>query len=233
MIYGESRMEKETNKKLVYAVDDEEAIRDVYRYALEGAGFEICCFVGEKDLLVATEKRVPDIFILDIMLDGADGYEILKNLKQNPRTRNVPVIMVSAKTSEIDKVKGLDLGADDYLAKPFGVLELVARINAKLRSSKKSGGAISYKDVVIDCDKREVTVGGRLVALTLKQYELLKLLAENAGKVLERDFLLDNVWGDNYGETRTLDIHVGELRKVLSFSDSEIATVRGVGYVLK
>lgn len=226
-------MEKETNKKLVYAVDDEEAIRDVYRYALEGAGFEICCFVGEKDLLVATEKRVPNIFILDIMLDGADGYEILKNLKQNPRTRNVPVIMVSAKTSEIDKVKGLDLGADDYLAKPFGVLELVARINAKLRSSKKSGGAISYKDVVIDCDKREVTVGGRLVALTLKQYELLKLLAENAGKVLERDFLLDNVWGDNYGETRTLDIHVGELRKVLSFSDSEIATVRGVGYVLK
>lgn len=226
-------MEKETNKKLVYAVDDEEAIRDVYRYALEGAGFEICCFVGEKDLLVATEKRVPDIFILDIMLDGADGYEILKNLKQNPRTRNVPVIMVSAKTSEIDKVKGLDLGADDYLAKPFGVLELVARINAKLRSSKKSGGTISYKDVVIDCDKREVTVGGRLVALTLKQYELLKLLAENAGKVLERDFLLDNVWGDNYGETRTLDIHVGELRKVLSSSDSEIATVRGVGYVLK
>lgn len=226
-------MEKETNKKLVYAVDDEEAIRDVYRYALEGAGFEICCFVGEKDLLVATEKRVPDIFILDIMLDGADGYEILKNLKQNPRTRNVPVIMVSAKTSEIDKVKGLDLGADDYLAKPFGVLELVARINAKLRSSKKSGGAISYKDVVIDCDKREVTVGGRLVALTLKQYELLKLLAENAGKVLERDFLLDNVWGENYGETRTLDIHVGELRKVLSSSDSEIATVRGVGYVLK
>lgn len=226
-------MEKETNKKLVYAVDDEEAIRDVYRYALEGAGFEICCFVGEKDLLVATEKRVPDIFILDIMLDGADGYEILKNLKQNPRTRNVPVIMVSAKTSEIDKVKGLDLGADDYLAKPFGVLELVARINAKLRSSKKSGGAISYKDVVIDCDKREVTVGGRLVVLTLKQYELLKLLAENAGKVLERDFLLDNVWGDNYGETRTLDIHVGELRKVLSSSDSEIATVRGVGYVLK
>ena len=226
-------MEKETNKKLVYAVDDEEAIRDVYRYALEGAGFEIRCFVGENDLLVATEKRVPDIFILDIMLDGADGYEILKNLKQNPRTRNVPVIMVSAKTSEIDKVKGLDLGADDYLAKPFGVLELVARINAKLRSSKKSGGAISYKDVVIDCDKREVTVGGRLVALTLKQYELLKLFAENAGKVLERDFLLDNVWGDNYGETRTLDIHVGELRKVLSSSDSEIATVRGVGYVLK
>lgn len=226
-------MEKETNKKLVYAVDDEEAIRDVYRYALEGAGFEIRCFVGENDLLVATEKRVPDIFILDIMLDGADGYEILKNLKQNPHTRNVPVIMVSAKTSEIDKVKGLDLGADDYLAKPFGVLELVARINAKLRSSKKSGGAISYKDVVIDCDKREVTVGGRLVALTLKQYELLKLLAENAGKVLERDFLLDNVWGDNYGETRTLDIHVGELRKVLSSSDSEIATVRGVGYVLK
>ncbi len=226
-------MEKETNKKLVYAVDDEEAIRDVYRYALEGAGFEIRCFVGENDLLVATEKRVPDIFILDIMLDGADGYEILKNLKQNPRTRNVPVIMVSAKTSEIDKVKGLDLGADDYLAKPFGVLELVARINAKLRSSKKNGGAISYKDVVIDCDKREVTVGGRLVALTLKQYELLKLLAENAGKVLERDFLLDNVWGENYGETRTLDIHVGELRKVLSSSDSEIATVRGVGYVLK
>lgn len=226
-------MEKETNKKLVYAVDDEEAIRDVYRYALEGAGFGIRCFVGENDLLVATEKRVPDIFILDIMLDGADGYEILKNLKQNPHTRNVPVIMVSAKTSEIDKVKGLDLGADDYLAKPFGVLELVARINAKLRSSKKSGGAISYKDVVIDCDKREVTVGGRLVALTLKQYELLKLLAENAGKVLERDFLLDNVWGENYGETRTLDIHVGELRKVLSSSDSEIATVRGVGYVLK
>lgn len=226
-------MEKETNKKLVYAVDDEESIRDVYRYALVGAGFDVCCFVGEKDLFAATEKRVPDIFILDIMLDGADGYEILKTLKQNPRTRDIPVIMVSAKTSEIDKVKGLDLGADDYLAKPFGVLELVARINAKLRSAKKSGGIVSFKDVVIDCDKREVTVGGKPVTLTLKQYELLKLLAENAGKVLERDFLLDSVWGENYGETRTLDIHVGDLRKVLCASVAEIATVRGVGYVLK
>ena len=175
--------------------------------------------------------RKCDLAILDIMLDGLDGYEILKAMKNNLQTSDIPVIMVSAKSDEIDKVRGLDLGADDYLAKPFGVLELVARINAKLRKSQKS--AIAYKDIFIDDSTHSVTVAGKEKKITLKQYELLKLLVQNSQTVLSRNTLLDSVWGDNYGETRTLDIHIADLRKLLAESEAKIETVRGVGYVLK
>lgn len=218
------------NQTLIYAVDDETSIREVYRYALISAGFTPECFSCGEELFVAIEKSLPKLIILDIMLDGEDGYEILSRLKASPKTANVPVIMVSAKTTEIDKVRGLDLGADDYISKPFGVLELIARIKAKLRKSTPVANVISYKGITINDDERTVTINGKVKELTLKQYELLKLLVSEPQKVLPRDYILDKVWGENYGETRTLDIHVGTLRKIIADSGAKIATIRGVGY---
>lgn len=221
-----------SDRRLIYAVDDELSIREVYRYAIGGAGFDIQCFENGEGLFTAINSRLPDLILLDIMLDGADGYELLSALRRNPLTADIPVIMVSAKGEEIDKVRGLDLGADDYLAKPFGVLELIARINAKLRKTKPDG-VLTYADIVMDGDSRSVTVAGNPVSLTLKEYSLLRLFLSSPGKVLGRDLLLDSVWGVNYGETRTLDIHIGQLRKELSGSAASILTVRGVGYMLK
>lgn len=221
-----------SDRRLIYAVDDELSIREVYRYAIGGAGFDIQCFENGEGLFTAINAQLPDLVLLDIMLDGADGYELLSALRRNPLTADIPVIMVSAKGEEIDKVRGLDLGADDYLAKPFGVLELIARINAKLRKTKPDG-VLTYADIVMDGDSRSVTVAGNPVSLTLKEYSLLRLFLSSPGKVLGRDLLLDSVWGVNYGETRTLDIHIGQLRKELSGSAASILTVRGVGYMLK
>ena len=218
------------NQTLIYAVDDETSIREVYRYALISAGFTPECFSCGEDLFIAIEKSLPRLIILDIMLDGEDGYEILSRLKANPKTANVPVIMVSAKTTEIDKVRGLDLGADDYISKPFGVLELIARIKAKLRKTTPVANVISYKGITINDDERTVTINCKVKELTLKQYELLKLFVSEPQKVLPRDDILDKVWGENYGETRTLDIHVGTLRKIIADSGAKIATIRGVGY---
>ena len=218
------------NQTLIYAVDDENSIREVYRYALISAGFTPECFSCGEELFIAIEKSLPKLIILDIMLDGEDGYEILSRLKASPKTANIPVIMVSAKTTEIDKVRGLDLGADDYISKPFGVLELIARIKAKLRKTIPVAKVISYKGITINDDERTVTINGKVKELTLKQYELLKLLVSEPQKVLPRDDILDKVWGENYGETRTLDIHVGALRKIIADSGAKIATIRGVGY---
>lgn len=218
------------NQTLIYAVDDENSIREVYRYALISAGFTPECFSCGEELFIAIKKSLPKLIILDIMLDGEDGYEILSRLKASPKTANIPVIMVSAKTTEIDKVRGLDLGADDYISKPFGVLELIARIKAKLRKTIPVAKVISYKGITINDDERTVTINGKVKELTLKQYELLKLLVSEPQKVLQRDDILDKVWGENYGETRTLDIHVGALRKIIADSGAKIATVRGVGY---
>ena len=201
------------NQTLIYAVDDENSIREVYKYALISAGFTPECFSCGEELFIAIEKSLPKLIILDIMLDGEDGYEILSRLKASPKTANVPVIMVSAKTTEIDKVRGLDLGADDYISKPFGVLELIARLKAKLRKTIPVANVISYKGITINDDERTVTINGKVKELTLKQYELLKLLVINAQKVMRRDELLDAVWGVDYGETRTLDMHVAAIRE--------------------
>jgi two-component system, OmpR family, alkaline phosphatase synthesis response regulator PhoP len=221
------------DKKIIYAVDDEKSIREVYSYALKSAGFEIECFSCFSELASAIDKRIPDLILLDIMLDGEDGYDILKMLRNNSKTEDTPIMMVSAKNEEIDKVKGLDLGADDYISKPFGIMELIARINSKFRKSKAKNNILSYKDIYVDDTKHEIKVKDEVLNLTLKQYELLRLLVINAEKVMLRDELLDKVWGENYGETRTLDIHIGNLRKFIENSSAEIATIRGVGYTLK
>ena len=222
-------------KKLVYAVDDEENIRDLYMCAITGAGFDCECFPSGEELFGALKNRLPDIILIDIMLEGMDGYEILKTLKGSPSTAGIPVIMVSAKGEEISKVKGLNMGADDYIAKPFGVLELVARINAGLRRVPAAErNTLSYGDIVIDEAKHAVTAGGEEVSLTLKEYELLKLLVTAAPYVVRREEMLNKVWGENYfGETRTLDIHIANLRKAIAGAGVGIHTVRGVGYNLR
>lgn len=216
--------------RLIFAVDDEQSIRELYDFALESAGYGVKCFTCADELFAELETTLPDLFLLDVMLDGADGYEILKRLRANAKTADIPVIMVSAKTEEIDKVKGLNLGADDYLCKPFGVLELVARINSKLRKIQSVNKAQEYKGVEIDKRAHTVYVCGRQAELTKKQYELLETFMSAVGKTFSRDELLDAVWGVDYGQTRTLDIHIGELRKIISPSEARIITVRGVGY---
>lgn len=220
-------------QKLIYCLDDEKPILEVYDYALTPAGYTVRCFTRGEDLLTESEKTAPDLYVLDIMLDGIDGYGVLSEIRKRPSLKDLPVIMVSAKTAEIDKVKGLNLGADDYIEKPFGVMELVARVNARLRRTSPKIGESSYKDIVVDDTAHTITVAGIELTLTLKQYELLRVFVKNAGKAFTRDELLDEVWGENYGETRTLDIFVSDLRKKLSGSAAEIVTVRGVGYMLK
>lgn len=223
-------------KQLIFVVEDELSIRELYTYTIEGAGFDIECFENGAEMFKALTAKTPDLFILDIMLDGMNGFEILKNLKADNKYASVPVIMVSAKGEEISKVKGLNLGADDYLSKPFGVLELIARINANLRKTSKTNRKASFKDIEFDESVHKVTVAGKETDCTLKKYNLLKLLVENAGTVIARDEILNKIWGNDYfGETRTLDMHIKELRKMLfeNASEAEITTVRGVGYILK
>ena len=220
-------------KQLIYAVDDESSIREIYDCALSSAGYAVQTFSSGAELFSGIKKELPDLFILDVMLEGMDGFEILKALQSATETAKIPAIMVSAKGAETDKVKGLNLGADDYLAKPFGVMELLARIGARLRKSVAKPVNIAYKDLAISDDLHSATLNGVPLDLTVKEYELLKLLLKNVGTVLRRDDILDAVWGENYGETRTLDMHVASLRKAIAGSSAEIVTIRSVGYTLK
>ncbi|MEG2687675.1 MAG: response regulator transcription factor [Clostridia bacterium] len=222
-------------KNLIYVVDDEQAIRELYECAITGADMDCVAFETGTELFSALKNTLPDLFILDIMLDGMNGFEILEKLKADASTADISVIMASAKGDEVSKVKGLNTGADDYISKPFGVLELIARIKANLRK-RSNIKKPCYKDIIIDGDKYQISINGSALALTLKQYNLLKTLVENADIVLNRDELLNKVWGYEYsGETRTLDIHIAELRKILAVagSQTEITTVRGIGYTLK
>ena len=180
------------------------------------------------------EEAPPELVILDIMLPGEDGISVLRRLRADSRFSSLPVIMATAKNSEYDKVVGLDLGADDYLSKPFGMLEMVSRIKAVLRRSaakRPAGKVLGIADIHIDTDKHTVTVSGREIALTLKEYDLLKLFLENPGRVFTREQLLSAVWGTDFiGETRTVDVHIGTLRTKLGSAGDNICTVRGVGY---
>ena len=218
----------------IYCVEDEENIRELIVYALKSNGFDADGFEDGNELAKALETSIPDLVLLDIMLPGEDGLQILERLRKNPKTKDIPVIIISAKTSEFDKVKGLDLGADDYITKPFGVMELISRVKALLRRTAaiaQSTAEISYKDIVLDYDKRTVMVKGKPVRLTYKEFELLYYLLSNPGIVLTRNNIMNHVWGYDFeGETRTVDVHIRSLRQKLGESGKVIKTVRNVGY---
>ena len=220
---------------MIFCVEDDSNIRELVVYTLESTGFQARGFEDGSSFLEALALETPELVLLDIMLPGEDGMELLSKLKASKKTREIPVIMVTAKGAEYDKVKGLDAGADDYVTKPFGMMELISRIKAVLRRS--ANGSISGEDafeigeIPLDPKKHEVTVHGEVVNLTLKEYELLKRLMKNSNIVLTRDQLLEDIWGYDFdGETRTVDVHVRTLRQKLGDAGEQIETVRGVGY---
>ena len=223
---------------MIFCVEDDSNIRELVVYTLETTGFKARGFEDGKEFLEALALETPELVLMDIMLPGEDWIELLKRLKASPKTRDIPVIMVTAKGAEYDKVKGLDLGADDYVTKPFGMMELISRIKAVLRRSQKSSNElqdiIKVGDIEIDTKKHEVTASGEIVNLTLKEYELLKRLMKNSNIVMTRDLLLEEIWGYDFdGETRTVDVHVRTLRQKLGKSGERIETVRGVGYRMR
>lgn len=217
---------------MIYCVEDDNAIRDLMLYTLGASGFQAKGFPDSTFFWQAMTEEKPELILLDIMLPGEDGITVLKRLRAASATANIPVIMATAKGSEFDKVIGLDTGADDYLVKPFGMMEMVARIKAVMRrTAPKTDQVLTCGNIVLDETRHIVTVDGKQVVLTLKEYELLKLLMENAGQVFTRDILLSRIWGQDYlGETRTVDVHIGTLRTKLAKGGEKIETVRGVGY---
>lgn len=218
---------------MIYCVEDDQSIRDLMLYTLNAGGFVASGFSDSKSFWEAMRQETPELILLDIMLPGEDGISILKELKASPMTENIPVIMATAKDSEYDKVIGLDLGADDYLAKPFGMMEMLSRIKAVLRRSvpREDSTVLIRGGITMNTVKHQVSVNDRPVALTLKEYELLRTFMENVGKAFSREQLLSSIWGiDFVGETRTVDVHIGTLRTKLGSCGSLIATVRGVGY---
>jgi two-component system alkaline phosphatase synthesis response regulator PhoP len=221
---------------LIYIVEDDTNILEIEEIALKNSGYEEEGFVNAKDFFDRIVQKKPDLVLLDIMLPDMDGLSIVKKIRSNENTNDVPVIILTAKTSEIDKVKGLDCGADDYMTKPFGVMELISRVKALLRRSranKKDSAVYMYDTISMDDDKHLVTAADSVCELTYKEYELLKLLLMNAGIVVSRDRILESVWGTDYeGESRTLDMHMKTLRQKLGDSGSLIRTVRNVGYIL-
>ena len=220
---------------MIYCVEDDSAIRDIEVYALRSTGFEAEGLENGEQLFEAIAKRVPELIILDVMLPGEDGLEILKRIRFSALTRSVPVIMATARGEEYDKITGLDSGADDYLVKPFGMMEMVSRVRAVLR---RAGGGESERErqlvlgsLTLDPSSHTVSVNGESVALTLKEFELLRTMMAKPGVVFTRDRLLSEVWGTDYdGETRTVDVHIRTLRQKLGEAGSMIGTVRGVGY---
>lgn len=223
---------------MIYCVEDDENIRDLIVYTLENTGFEARGFEEGKSFKEALKEKRPELILLDVMLPGEDGISLLKGIRSDKDLDGTPVIMVTAKGAEFDKVKALDLGADDYVTKPFGMMELVSRIKAVLRrtGSKEPEEEESLRlgEISMNLKRHQVTVNGEEVALTLKEYELLKKLMMNSEVVLTRDQLLEDVWGYDFdGETRTVDVHVRTLRQKLGASGERVETVRGVGYRIR
>ncbi len=218
---------------MIYCVEDERNIRELLVYTLGSSGYEAKGVANGKELKKALKEETPDLILLDIMLPGEDGYAVLEYLKGRPDTQDIPVIMVTAKEAEYDKVRGLEGGADDFITKPFGMMEFLARVKAVLRRTKKQEQPkeYHYKGLTVDMKSRKVWENGRSVDLTLKEFELLRYLLENHGTVLSREKILEKIWGyEIYGETRTVDVHIRTLRQKLGDSGSLIETVRGVGY---
>lgn len=218
---------------MIFCVEDDNGVRDLMIYALNSAGFEARGFSSGIDFFHALEKETPELIMLDIMLPGDDGIAILKRLRSTAATAEIPVIMATAKGTEYDKVLGLDLGADDYLAKPFGMMEMVSRVKAVLRRIRPKDGTriLQVGCLELNMDEHTVFTGGERIVLTLKEYELLRMFMDHLGRVFTRDQLLQSVWGSAYaGETRTVDVHIGTLRSKLGICGNYIETVRGVGY---
>ncbi len=220
------------NNQLVYIVEDDTSIRELEMYALKNSNFEVSGFADGSSFYSALNKRIPDMVLLDIMLPQDDGMLLLKKIRNTPQYSSLPVIMVTAKTSEIDAVKGLDMGADDYITKPFGVMELVSRVKAVLRrTEKKPKPILIYKNIELDEGRHTVNVSGSEIELTYKEYEILKHLIRNKGIVLTRDRLMEIVWGYNFEQgNRTVDVHIQSLRKKLGNAGENIKTIRNVGY---
>lgn len=218
---------------MIYCVEDDKNIRDLVVYALQSAGLEAMGFPDGETFFHALAEKKPSLIILDIMLPGEDGLSILKQLKQQQNTKEIPVVMLTAMSGEYDKVQGLDFGADDYISKPFGVMELIARVKAVLRrtSTPTSEHEICIGKLRLNLERHKVLADGQDVTLTYKEFELLHYLMKNHGLVLSRDKLLETVWGYEYeGETRTVDVHVRSLRLKLGNLSEMIETVRGIGY---
>lgn len=226
--------------KNVLVVDDESHIQELIKYNLEQNGFKVDTACSGEEALEVIEKKTPDIIILDLMLPGIDGLEVCKQIKMNKKTKKIPIIMLTAKSDEFDKVLGLELGADDYLTKPFSVRELTARVKVVLRRLAPEGMLeqqenISFGEIVINKNTREVYRNDILLDLSFKEYEIFLILAQNRGKVISRDYLLSEVWGyEFYGETRTVDVHIRHIRQKIEDEEGRqfIETVRGVGYKL-
>lgn len=220
------------NNQLVYIVEDDTSIRELEMYALKNANFDVAGFEDGSSFFKELDKKIPDIVLLDIMLPHSDGLQILNKIRSTAPYSSVPVIMVTAKTSEIDAVKGLDMGADDYITKPFGVMELVSRVKAILRrTEKKAKSILAYKNIELDEGRHTVLVNGGEVELTYKEYEILKHLIKNRGIVLTRDRLMEIVWGYDFEQgNRTVDVHIQSLRKKLGDAGEHIKTIRNVGY---
>lgn len=218
---------------MIYIVEDDQNIQEIELFALKNSGYQAMGFDTAKAFDKALAERLPELVLLDIMLPDEDGISILRRLRSRAETRRIPVILVTAKSTELDKVKGLDSGADDYIAKPFGVMEMIARVKALLRrSGGEKEGLLVCGDVTLDSERRTVLAAGVPVELTYKEFELLRLLMKNHGIVISREVIMERVWDSSFeGETRTIDVHVRTLRQKLGESGALIKTIRNVGYM--
>lgn len=221
---------------LIFVLEDDKNICEIEEIALKNSGYEVECFRDAMSFWKRLQGRLPDLLLLDVMLPDADGLQIVQKLRQDVKTRMLPIILVTAKTTEIDKVRGLDLGADDYLTKPFGIMELLSRVKALLRRTLKENteNTVTIGKICLDEDRRKVTIDGEKCELTFKEYELLKLLMNHAGIVTTREEILNKVWETDYeGESRTIDMHIKTLRQKLGGCANMIKTVRNVGYLFE
>ena len=220
---------------LIYILEDDESIREIETFALENAGHQVVGFSHGKDFLTRVEKQRPDLCLVDLMLPDESGNSLVRKLRRNPETKKLPVIMVTAKTAELDLVKGIEDGADDYIKKPFSVMELISRVKALLRRTEEVSEKEQKLDgLIINHEKHVVSVDGDELELTFKEFQLLSLLVANQGIVLTREKLMDKVWGTDFeGESRTIDAHIKTLRKKLGTYGDRIRTIRNVGYIIE
>ncbi|WP_055667941.1 response regulator transcription factor [Desnuesiella massiliensis] len=220
----------------ILVVDDEEHIIELLKFNLENSGYKIYAATNGLDAIKLAKAEIPKLILLDLMLPGMDGYDVCKEIRKDSSISHIPIIMITAKGEELDKILGLELGADDYITKPFSIRELLARVKAVLRRTNNQYIDKSFKfgNITIDFQKHEVTKNSSKIDLTLKEFELLEILIKNKGRVMTRDFLLDKIWGYEYiGETRTVDVHIRHLRQKIEDDDKNpkyIETIRGIGY---